>query len=164
MILVDTIGTIYEELFRINITHPGYVPARSITIADEVSLLPDQATRALFRDHDMGYKFRGNIFLCYMRCDLFAPPARDPKIPYVPMPDSIRFRFLLTAGNAFINKTDIIQAGATQVYHFSNRVNAASSLFISHDPSDVNNNDLANVSTESWLSQRNGIQGQRMMM
>ena len=80
-----------------------------------------------------------------MRCSLFAPPAAEPKKPFIPLDDNLRLRFYINGNTNFLRKTDIISTGPKQVYYFSNRLNVASGMFISSAAGDVNNNDLRNT-------------------
>ena len=145
MVLVDTIRQAYTELFTINFSHSGYGTGPQTSIADEIALAPDNATQTLFRKYEIGYKFYNHTFICFIRLKVLVP-AMPPQVPYIPVANGLQLRLLLKAGNAFLNKTEIDAAGASQVYYFSNRVNAGSGRYLSHDAAEVNDHDLQNVS------------------
>jgi hypothetical protein len=146
MKLVETIRTIYHELFTINFGHSAYEQDRHVLIADEITMRPDAATLKIFTDYEMDYKFYNETLLCFIRCRLFATPAPLPKITFKKVADNLQLRFILKSGTAFLNKTEIIDAGAREVYYFSNRANAGTDMFISNDNIEVGNGDLKNVS------------------
>jgi hypothetical protein len=56
-------------------------------------------------------------------------------------------RFLLKASTDFLNRTNVIDAGAKQLYYFSNQANAATGGFICMHSTGVNNDDLQNADT-----------------
>ncbi|POY37296.1 hypothetical protein C3K47_05900 [Solitalea longa] len=146
MKLVETVRTIYKELFILNISHSGYSANGTVQLADELQIIPDSQTRIHFNNYTMSSRFINNQLICFMRCNLFAPPATDPKIPFLPFDDETRLRFYITGNTSFLRKTDIAVTGAKQLYYFSNRFNAASGMFISNTAGDINNSDLRSVS------------------
>lgn len=146
MKLVETIRTIYKELFTVSFDHSAYQPVRNILFADQVTVDPDKDTKYHFTNYEMSYQFFNETLVCFIRCNLLLPPAINPKVPFRKVNDDLRLRFLIKAGSAFLNVTDIDSAGAQQVYYFSNRVNAGASMFISSNTTGVGNSDLKNVS------------------
>ena len=55
-----------------------------------------------------------------------------------------RLRFLLKAKSRFIHTTVVEQPAKDHAYHFSNRVNAGTGMFISRNAGEVDSNDLDN--------------------
>jgi len=86
-------------------------------------IAPDEETRSILRNLNIGYRFLGNSFICFIRCKRVAPPADQPKLPIIEQKEENRLRFLLFALPDFINKTFVAHAGGKLVYHFTNRIN-----------------------------------------
>jgi hypothetical protein len=146
-VLKDIIKTTYKELFTVKFQHSGYGLLRSKFVADSIRVEPDVAGRELFADHSIGYRFFNDTLICFIRTQPLAPPAADPKAPYIKFPGNVLIRFLINVSADFLDKTNVVPAGAKQVYHFSNQANAGTGGFISvhTDTIGVNNDDLKNV-------------------
>jgi hypothetical protein len=147
-VLKDIIKTTYKELFTVRFQHSGYGLSRQKFIADSIYIVPDGKTSKLFADHTMGYRLYNDVLICYIRTESLAPPAADPKAPYIKFPGNVQIRFLVNVSSDFLDKTNITAAGAKQVYQFTNQSNAGTGGFISAhtDIIGVNNDDLKNVS------------------
>jgi hypothetical protein len=146
-VLKDIVKTTYKELFTVKFQHSGYGLSRQNAVADSIRVEPDDETRQLFADHNMGYVFFNDILICYIRTEPLTPPAPDPKVPYIKFSGNVMIRFLVNASTDFLSKTNVVAVGAKQVYQFTNQVNAGSGGFISAhtDITGVNNDDLKNV-------------------
>jgi hypothetical protein len=152
--LKDIIRTTYKELFTVKFLHSGYGFSHNDPIANNIKLEPDEKTRNLFVNHNMGYRFLTDTLICYIRTvktELLSPPLSPPEtathVPYIKFSGNVRIRFLINASNRFLNKTEVAATGAKQVYQFTNQVNTGTGGFISKhtDSTGVNNDDLANV-------------------
>ena len=140
---VDIINCLYQELFSVRFLHSGYGTPVSNTISKDIKLFPDKSTKKLFSGFDIGYRFINNILICFIRSELFAPPATDIKVPFIPFLGEVQIRFLMHISKNFMSRTEIVAAGKRQVYHFSNRINNIidTNIFISLpiDPFNVSN-------------------------
>ncbi len=146
MKLVETFTYLADELFTITFDHSAFDSLAESTLSDVLLIKPDAETASLLTDYSAGYTFSANSFVCFIHSRLLSPPASQPRGAYVvPEPDT-RFRFLLMAGSRFINVTVVEPVAAARFYYFSNRINAGTGMFISHDASEVNSNDLHNLS------------------
>lgn len=137
-----------EELFTVRFLHSGYGFSRQKLLEDSIILEPDNATAKFFTNHDMGYRFFNDTLICFIRTNLpqlSSPPALDPTLPYIKFSGNVRIRFFINVSTDFFNKTVVEAAGATQVYQFTNQVNAATGGFICMNTTGVNNSDLKNV-------------------
>ena len=147
---LESIKTIYTELFTINFLNTGYGPPNKTFISDSIYTQPDADTKDLFTNHGMGYRFFGNTLLCFIRTEslpLLSPPAIEPKVPFTKFSGNVQIRFLLNASTDFITKTNVAAAGAKEIYQFTNQVNAGTGGFICMHTEGVNNDDLKNVDT-----------------
>jgi len=144
----DIIHLIYKELFTVKFLHSAYGPLRNNLIADEIEIEPDQATRELFANHNVDYRFIGDTLICFIRIELLSPPSSNPP-PYVKFSDTVLIRFLMKASTGFLSKTNVVATGATEVYQFSNQANAGTGGFICMHTTGVNNDDLKSASAIS---------------
>ena len=138
----DIINLVFKELFTVKFLHAGYGTARKSFIAEDISIEPDKATREIFVNHNLDYRFFNDTLICFIRTGLLSPPSPTTKIPYVKFESTVVFRFLINASNEFIRKTSVIVAGSQQVYQFTNQANAATGGFICMHTTGVNNDDL----------------------
>ncbi len=143
---MDSIQTIYKELFTIKFFHDNYGSSHHNSLSDDIRILPDEQTKKLFTNFIMDCRLLDNAFVCFIRCILFNPPNKEPKIPFVKFPDNQRYRFLLQAGSNFFKTTIIDIVGSKQVYQFSNRKNVGTNNFITQHEDGVNNDDLFSIS------------------
>ena len=158
MKLVETAYLIYKELFTINIVHSGYDSLSENMLSDVIKLYPDEATEVLFKNYNMNYCFNNDTLICYIRCKLLNPPAKDPEASYIQISNDLRLRFLLTVGNDFMSKTKLEPAGKNQLYYyFSNKTNAGVNMLISHDNSEVSNNDLKQIADTDLTKRIHGV-------
>jgi len=139
---MDKINTIYQQLFTITFTHAAFNPAGPVFISDLLNIYPDRPTATLFRNNSIGYRFDNNTFSCFVRCIPATPPAANPKVCFTPLATDTCLRFMLTAENTFFSRTNIQQAGSTQVYYFNNRVNWGSDFYITQGKATVTDADL----------------------
>jgi hypothetical protein len=145
MRLVETISYLTETLFSITFSHSGFDNLSETTVSELVKIKPDNDTTSLLGDYNIDCTFTNDIFVSYIRAKLVAPPALQPRAAYVMPRPADRFRFLLIAGVRFMNTTVVEPVSSGRYYYFTNRNNAASGMFITHDAGAVNQNDLTNV-------------------
>lgn len=138
----DVISTVFKELFTVKFLHSGYGSPRPTFIADNISIEPDGLTKKLFINHAMDYLFFNDTLVCFIRTALLSPPALEPKVPYTKFANKVTFRFLVNASTGFINITDIISAGAKNIYQFSNATNIGAGGFITMHSTGADDSDL----------------------
>jgi len=143
----DIIQLRCKELFTVKFIHSAYGLLRKTFIADNIFIEPDRATKTLFTNHSVDYRFINDTLVCYIRTEVLSPPVSGPRIPYIKFDSPVVIRFLLKASTDFLNKTQVIDAGAKQLYYFSNQANAATGGFICMHSTGVNNDDLKNADT-----------------
>ncbi|MDQ6763555.1 MAG: hypothetical protein M3015_13125 [Bacteroidota bacterium] len=142
----DIIRTIYEELFTVKFLHSGYGFPHPGLIANSITIEPNEATKKLFVNYNLGYRFFNDTLMCFIRASLVSPPDPEPKVPFLKFAGEVKFRFLINASTDFLNKTDVAAAGSKQVYQFTNQVNAGTGGFISMHATGVDLiDDLKNV-------------------
>jgi len=120
---MDVINTLYGILFSIRFLHGGYGTPASNDIAGSISVSPDPETQKLFKNHGISVRIFNDMLVCFIRSRLFAPPATDQKVPFVPFLADARIRLLMYVTREFMNRTAAVSTGKDQVYHFSNRIN-----------------------------------------
>lgn len=132
--MIERITTIYRPLFTVTFLHTGYQTAQENFFNKGMTVTPDGATKELFTNYNMDYRFYNNTLTCFIRCVLFSPPAPEPKAPFVPITGNIRIRFLLHNSGDFFDKTLVTASGSKKRYSFSNRVNntAGAVLYLSN--------------------------------
>ena len=145
MRLVETFNEVYQELFTINLSHRGFDSPNESSISDHIKIRPDKNTVKLMKDHRVGYCFDDDNFVCYIQAKLLAPPAPVPKSAYIIPAPAVFFRFFLEASRYFMDATEIEPPATGSGYYFSNKTNAGTGMFISHDAADVNSNDLSSI-------------------
>ena len=146
----DIIRTTYKELFTLKFLHSGYGFSQKNSIADSIYLEPDEATRNLFINHSIGYRFFTDTLICFIRTvktELLSPPGIATHVPYIKFSGNVLIRFLMNASTGFLDKTEVAATGAKQVYGFTNQVNTGTGGFISShtDITGVNDDDLKNI-------------------
>lgn len=120
---MDVISTIYKELFQIKLVHKAFTNAGGSKIFEQVSCLPDDATQQLFNRLSIGYKCVNDTVICFIQSQPVAPPAKEPKMPFINIAGDVRIRFLLSASSGFFSKTYVANTGSKVVYYFTNKVN-----------------------------------------
>lgn len=120
---IETVRTIYKELFTIKLVHTGYGFPRASVVSENISIEPDKDTTEFFSNFNMNYRFSSDTFLCFVHTDLVTPPARLPQKPHINFPDNVRLRFLIKGGTGFFKNTYVVTAGSKWVYQFSNKIN-----------------------------------------
>jgi hypothetical protein len=129
----DVISTLYENLFSIRLLSTGEQSPSSTMFSQTIRIIPDQSTERLFSDYNISLRLFDDLAVCFIRSRLFAPPAREPKVPFVSFIGEIRIRLLMYVSQNFLNHAVVVANGKDRVYHFSNRLNSVidSDLFIS---------------------------------
>lgn len=122
MKIIDTIRTIYSELFTVEVLHPAFESEVGSSIFEAINIVPDEETAKLFRRLDMNYRLMNDRLVCFIRSDFLSPPAKEPKRPYQTIDEDINLRFLVTATPGFLNATYATAAGSKVVYHFTNAI------------------------------------------
>jgi len=119
---VDIVSTIYKELFTVKLLHSGYETAGVSTISNALTIEPDPATKSLFNGYQVDFRFINNALVCFTRSKLFAPPAKEPKIPFTVFSGAIRMRFLFFSSSDFLHRTYVAATGSKNIYLFSNKI------------------------------------------
>jgi len=120
---LETIRTIYKELFTIRFVHAGYGFPRTPVISEDIIIEPDENTKQFFHNFNMGYHFSSDTLLCFLHTDLVAPPAREPQKPHLSFIGDVRLRFLIKNTTDFTRKSYAVSTGSKWVYLFSNKIN-----------------------------------------
>lgn len=118
----ETVQTIYQELFTVKFEHPGFETPNENFISRVINLVPDTATRTLFDQYKIDYRFNTNTLVCFIECTLVNPPNREPKIPFLDVPTAMQMRFLVKAGDDFVGRTYVVATGSTKTYQVSNTI------------------------------------------
>lgn len=134
---METTRLIYNQLFSVQFLHNGYGTPRPAVLEQNIEFIPDADSAKLFRDHSMGYRLYNHTLVVFIRCAETAPP-----VPFVPIQRPVRIRFYVKVSADFLRKTTAMNAGATNVYLFSNRVNAGTGLFLGMHTTGINADDL----------------------
>ena len=144
--MIESVGTIYRPLFTITFLHSGYETPLENFLQKGMTVVPDEATKKLFINYQMDYRFFNNMLTCFIQCVLVAPPAPEPKSTFVSIDGDIRLRFLLRNSSDFFDKTWITAPGSEKLYRFSNKINnvAGGVLLLSAGPV-VGDADLTNA-------------------
>jgi hypothetical protein len=148
MLVIETIGTTYLELFTIRISNSGFErtishkdPITNVvtsivqsSISEVLSIEPDASTRKLFLDHDMNYKWGNDMLICYVRTESTKPYFNFP---------AMQIRFLVKAQSAFLRRTDVKPTGSQEVYQFTNvgRTGDAANRFLTMNAAGVEDPD-----------------------
>lgn len=119
---IETIRTIYKELFTIKFVHTGYDFPNPSVISENIIIEPDKDTKQFFDNFNISYRFSSDTFLCFLRTRLVTPPAREPQKVYLKFIGDVRLRFLIKSGTGFLKKTYVVTAGSKLVYQFSNKI------------------------------------------
>ena len=120
---MDSIKTMYTELFNVKLAHKAYLSAKGNSIFNQIQVAPDENTRALFKRYEIDYRCIDNRIVCFIRSELLSPPAKEPKKSYVLLVEAFKVRFLLKVTRGFIDKTQVASAGVKSVYYFTNKIN-----------------------------------------
>lgn len=120
---METVRLLYKELFTIQFAHAGYGLEKNVSISDSIRIRPDNETAVYTTNYNIGCRFYGDKFFCFIRTRLLAPPAVEPVEPYIKNTDETRLRFLMYSSTDFISKTFAVNAGGKWVYQFSNKTN-----------------------------------------
>ena len=143
-VIVDSIITSFRSLFSIRLDHAGY--ERTVngivtsSIFNDLSLVPDEGTRALFGNYGLGFKSSNNTVICYVR-------SASGK-SFQPFPDTTIIRLLVQVSSGFLKRTAIEPAGSTQVYQFTNivRTGGGPDKYLTKNVGGVSADDLFGVS------------------
>jgi hypothetical protein len=143
----DIIQLLCKELFTVRFIHSAYGVLRKTFISEDIFIEPDRATRTLFTNHSVDYRFINDTLVCYIRTEVSSPPVSGPRTPFIKFDSPVVIRFLVSASIDFLDRTNVIAAGAQQTYYFTNKANAATGGFICMHSAGVNNDDLKDNGT-----------------
>jgi hypothetical protein len=121
----ETVKTTWQELFIIKFSHPAYETPLENFLNKGIQIVPDGATQKLFSDQKLRCHFFTNTLVCSIECVRFNPPASEPKIPLIPITGDLHIRFLVLSSSSFAANTNVVAAGSTKIYQFTNKVNNA---------------------------------------
>jgi hypothetical protein len=130
MIKIESTNTIYSELFNVTFVHSGYETPLDKFISRSITVVPDEGTKQLFAEYKMSYRFFNNVLICFVQSSLFAPPAPDPKVPFMQIDNSTKIRFLIKNSGDFFDETFVTAGANKKIYQFSNKIMNASSTDI----------------------------------
>ena len=140
-VLVDTAFILTGKLFTIKFIHDGYGLAHLKQLSSDIRIVPDIKTKKVFENFCIDYSFYNDTLICFQRCS-------DPDVPFITFTEETRIRFMVNVSASFLERTDVEATGKDEVYHFQNKDNAASNLFISQNTTAVNDDDLAEMGEE----------------
>jgi len=121
MIKLESTDTIYSELFNITFDHSGYQTPLDKSVSRAISVVPDENTKQLFAQCKINYWFFDNVLICFVQSSLLAPPAPDPKVPFMQIDNSTKIRFLVKNTVDFFDKTFVTTGQGNKIYQFSNK-------------------------------------------
>lgn len=114
----------FEKLFSIRFVHQDFPFSASSggLISNFLTLQPDFLTAALFKKHDIHFRIRQDMLLCFIRI------KTTEDSPYFRLPNGFSARFLLNLQNPLKDQTIVppIQ-GKENLYRFRINIRAAAS-------------------------------------
>src|SRR5204862_7824992 len=105
MIKLESTDTIYSELFNITFEHGAYQTPLDKSVSRAISVVPDESTKQLFTQCKINYRFFDNVLICFVESSLLAPPAPNPKVPFMQIDNTAKIRFLVKNTSDFFDKT-----------------------------------------------------------
>ncbi len=139
---MEQVNAKYDGLFSVELLHNGYNIFQQNLIGENIKIRPDKDTKKLFENHGIDYSFSNGTLICFMRSRPALPPAPLPVMSFTEFDGNVRIRFLVFGSSEFLKKTQVVAAGSTQVYQFTNQANVAANGFIAQHETGVNNDDL----------------------
>lgn len=112
----------FEKLFSIRFAHEAFPfsAANGGILTDFLSIEPDFLTKSLFKKHDIHFRIRQDMLLCFIRINT----AEDT--PYFRLPNGFSARFLFKVNNQLKEQTTIPPThGKENLYRFRINVRAA---------------------------------------
>ena len=144
MRVFDQVNSIYRGVFSIKFKHESYSAVNTNVISDAIRVIPDLQTQELFASRKMLYRFHSDLLTCFIQCNIIPVPGDEPKSkPLINFTaEDIRMRFLVKASTGFLKKTNIVAAGAREIYQLNNKNNASINMVITAEADGVNAADL----------------------
>lgn len=112
----------FEKLFSIRFAHEAFPfsAANGGILTDFLSIEPDLLTKSLFKKHDIHYRVRQDMLLCFIRINT----AEDT--PFFKLPNVFSSRFLFNIKNQVKAQTDLpSNHGKENLFRFRINVRAA---------------------------------------
>ncbi|GAA0879215.1 hypothetical protein GCM10009119_21830 [Algoriphagus jejuensis] len=119
---MDRILTKFEKLFSIRFSHAAYPNSGSMggILTPNLLLEPDPTTATFFKKHDIHFRMRADMLLCFVRIK----PLEDA--PYFRLPNSFSARFFIDLTNPVKANTDTVDThGKENMYRFRINLRAA---------------------------------------
>ena len=119
---MDRIVSKFEKLFSIRFTHPQHPMSSSSggTLGNLLTVEPDLPTKALFKKHDIHFKIRQDVLLCFVKI------RTDEDAPFFRLPNAFSARFFLNLKSDLAMQTDQQDThGKENIYRFRINVRAS---------------------------------------
>jgi hypothetical protein len=119
---MDRILWKFEKLFSIRFAHEAFPfsAANGGILTDFISIEPDLLTKSLFKKHDIHFRIRQDMLLCFIRIN----SAEDT--PYVRLPNGFSARFLFEIKNSLKDQTQVpANHGKENLFRFRINVRAS---------------------------------------
>jgi hypothetical protein len=121
---MDRIIWKFEKLFSIRFAHEAlpFSAGNGGIITDYLHLEPDLLTAALFKKHDIHFRIRQDMLLCFIRI------KTDEDTPFFRLPNGFSARFLFNIKNPLKDQTSIpANHGRENLYRFRINLRASAS-------------------------------------
>lgn len=119
---MDRIISKFEKLFSIRFAHNAFPfsAANGGVLSPYISIQPDPTTAALFKKHDIHFRVRQDILLCFIRIRTTADA------PLFRLPNILSARFFINLSNPLLDETELAAThGKENIYRFRINVRAA---------------------------------------
>ncbi|WP_257670743.1 hypothetical protein [Parapedobacter tibetensis] len=130
---MDFINIRYEKLFSIFLAHADFpVPETGKnwmeSLAEQLSMEPDEKTKQLFTAHDIHCRFNYNTLTCYIRV------MDNENKPFHRLTNDFSARFILNASRVFMAGLAVSPVfGKDHIYHFPIKLKTTASSTILKD-------------------------------
>lgn len=119
---MDRILTKFEKLFSIRFAHDTFPLSDSSGgfLTPHVKIDPDPTTEILFKKHEIHYRWRNDMLLCFVRI------KSDEDVPFFRLPNNFKARFFINLTHSVKDKTEVdADHGRENIYRFRINVRAS---------------------------------------
>lgn len=119
---MDRIISKFEKLFSIRFAHNAFPfsAANGGILTQNISIQPDPTTIALFKKHDIHFRVRQDMLLCFVRI------RTDVDAPLFRLPNILSARFFINLTNPLKDETELAAThGKENIYRFRINVRAS---------------------------------------